>query len=31
MALIKEILFVLGNYDIYVNYRHLAVLCDCMT
>lgn len=30
-SLISELRFVLGSYDIYVNYRHLATLCDIMT
>ena len=30
-ALLNEIRVVLGAYGIYVNYRHLAVLCDVMT
>jgi DNA-directed RNA polymerase II subunit RPB1 len=30
-TLIKELRKVLGHYGIYVNYRHLAVLCDVMT
>lgn len=31
MALINEIRNVLGVYGIYINYRHLSVLCDWMT
>ena len=31
MSLINELRFVLGSYGIYVNYRHLATLCDVMT
>ena len=31
MSLIAELRFVLGSYDIYVNYRHLSTLCDVMT
>jgi len=31
LSLIHELRFVLGTYDIYVNYRHLATLCDIMT
>lgn len=31
LSLIAEIRFVLGSYDIYVNYRHLSTLCDIMT
>ena len=27
----KEIFFVLNFYGLYVNYRHLALLCDVMT
>lgn len=30
-SLINELRFVLGTYGIYVNYRHLAILCDIMT
>ena len=30
-SLIRELRKVLGPYGIYVNYRHLAVLCDVMT
>jgi DNA-directed RNA polymerase II subunit RPB1 len=30
-ALMKELRIVLGVYGIYVNYRHLAILCDVMT
>ena len=30
-ALTKELRFVLNVYGIYVNYRHLAILCDVMT
>lgn len=30
-TLIQELRKVLGHYGIYVNYRHLAVLCDVMT
>lgn len=30
-SLIHELRFVLGSYDIYVNYRHLSTLCDIMT
>ena len=30
-ALITELRFVLDSYGIYVNYRHLGILCDCMT
>jgi DNA-directed RNA polymerase II subunit RPB1 len=29
--LINELRFVLSSYGIYVNYRHLATLCDIMT
>jgi DNA-directed RNA polymerase II subunit RPB1 len=31
MSLINELRFVLSSYGIYVNYRHLATLCDVMT
>lgn len=31
VSLINELRFVLGSYGIYVNYRHLATLCDVMT
>ena len=31
LSLIHELRFVLGSYGIYVNYRHLATLCDIMT
>lgn len=31
MSLINELRFVLSSYGIYVNYRHLATLCDIMT
>lgn len=31
MSLIHELRFVLSSYGIYVNYRHLATLCDVMT
>lgn len=31
LSLIFELRFVLGSYGIYVNYRHLATLCDIMT
>lgn len=31
ISLIKEIRFILDSYGIYVNYRHLATLCDIMT
>ena len=31
LSLIGELRFVLGSYGIYVNYRHLATLCDIMT
>ena len=31
LSLIAELRFVLDSYDIYVNYRHLATLCDVMT
>lgn len=31
LSLISELRFVLGSYDIYVNYRHLSTLCDIMT
>lgn len=31
LCLIKELKKVLGHYGIYVNYRHLACLCDVMT
>jgi DNA-directed RNA polymerase II subunit RPB1 len=31
LSLIAELRFVLGSYGIYVNYRHLATLCDIMT
>ena len=31
LSLIGELRFVLGSYGIYVNYRHLATLCDVMT
>ena len=31
LSLINELRFVLGSYGIYVNYRHLATLCDIMT
>jgi len=31
LILIHELRFVLGSYDIYVNYRHLSTLCDVMT
>ena len=31
IALINELRSVLRPYDIYVNYRHIAVLCDVMT
>ena len=27
----KEIAFVLNFYGLYVNYRHLSLLCDVMT
>ena len=30
-TLIQELRKVLGHYGIYVNYRHLAILCDVMT
>ena len=30
-SLINELRFVLRTYGIYVNYRHLAILCDIMT
>lgn len=30
-SLIAELRLVLGSYGIYVNYRHLATLCDIMT
>jgi DNA-directed RNA polymerase II subunit RPB1 len=30
-ALINELRSVLRPYDVYVNYRHIAVLCDVMT
>lgn len=30
-ALINEVRSVLRPYDIYVNYRHVAILCDVMT
>lgn len=30
-ALINELRAVLRHYDIYVNYRHIAILCDVMT
>ncbi len=30
-SLVNELRFVLGSYGIYVNYRHLATLCDIMT
>lgn len=30
-SLVNEFRFVLGSYGIYVNYRHLATLCDLMT
>lgn len=30
-SLIKEVRNVLGVYGIYVNYRHIAILCDTMT
>lgn len=30
-SLINELISVLKPYDIYVNYRHIAVLCDVMT
>jgi DNA-directed RNA polymerase II subunit RPB1 len=28
---IRELRFILGTYDIYVNYRHLGTLVDVMT
>ncbi len=31
LSRIHELRFVLGSYGIYVNYRHLATLCDVMT
>jgi len=31
LSLINELRFVLDSYGIYVNYRHLATLCDIMT
>lgn len=31
LSLIKEIRYILDIYGIYVNYRHLATLCDIMT
>ena len=31
MSLVNELRFVLSSYGIYVNYRHLATLCDIMT
>ena len=30
-TLMKELRIVLNVYGIYVNYRHLAILCDVMT
>mmetsp|Transcript_19250 Transcript_19250/g.32795 ORF Transcript_19250/g.32795 Transcript_19250/m.32795 type:complete len:564 (+) Transcript_19250:248-1939(+) len=30
-SLLRELRFVLGAYNIYVNYRHLSTLCDIMT
>lgn len=30
-ALMRELREVLNVYGIYVNYRHLAILCDVMT
>jgi DNA-directed RNA polymerase II subunit RPB1 len=30
-SLVNELRFVLSSYGIYVNYRHLATLCDIMT
>ena len=29
--MLHEVRFVLGAYNIYVNYRHLGTLCDIMT
>ena len=31
LSLINELRFVLGNYGIYVNYRHITTLVDVMT
>lgn len=31
MSLVRELRFVLGSYDIYVNYRHISTLVDVMT
>jgi hypothetical protein len=31
LCLISELRMILGTYGIYVNYRHLATLCDVMT
>lgn len=31
LCLIRELRMILGTYGIYVNYRHLATLCDVMT
>ena len=31
ISLIRELRFILGTYDIYVNYRHLGTLVDVMT
>jgi DNA-directed RNA polymerase beta' subunit len=31
LCLISELRLILSTYDIYVNYRHLATLCDVMT
>ena len=31
ISFIRELRFILGTYDIYVNYRHLGTLVDVMT
>lgn len=31
ISLIRELRFILGSYDIYINYRHISTLVDLMT